>query len=103
MTSRYDLMADSNVADTDGDTWPNPLSVNFNNAKLTSIPTEHVVSRGDISKFWYYYYQRYGTTELDDLLLTLNGIPYIGCLEEGDKIAEISGDDINSFYSGERS
>lgn len=99
MNSRYSLMKDSNISDIDGDTWPNPLSLNYVGAELTVIPNEHTVSRGDIARFWEYYYKRYNTTELDDILLTLNGIPYIGCLEEGDKLAEIDSADINNFYS----
>lgn len=99
MNSRYSIMKESNVADIDGDTWPNPLSINYVGAKLTNIPNEHVVSRGDIARFWEYYYKRYGSVELDDILLTLNGIPYIGCLEEGDKIAELDEADLNNFFS----
>lgn len=97
MISRYNYMNESKVTDTDGETYPDPLSVPYNNTKFTVIPTTHVVTAGDIAKFWNYMYSKYNISYLDDILLSLNGIPYIGTLEPGDRIAEIDASDLNTF------
>lgn len=97
MTSRYTYMNESRQIDEDGDTWPDPLSINYDNFKLSTMVGTHTITAGDIAKFWKYYYNTYQSTEGDDLLLSLNGIPYIGTLEPGDKIVEIPPDDLSSF------
>lgn len=97
MESRYTFMSESKVIDDDGDTWPDPMSINYGNFKLSTMIGTHTISAGDIAKFWEYYYRIYQSTAGDDLLLSLNGIPYIGCLEPGDKIVEIPPADLISF------
>ena len=97
MNSRYNFMAESKVTDTDGDTYPDPLSISYGDTKFSDIPAKHVVSAGDISKFWLYMYNNYQVCEYDDILLSLNGIPYIGTLEPGDVICQLPISDIMNF------
>lgn len=78
-------MASSVVRDTDGDFFPDPLSVTYGK-DLKVLPTEHVVTANDVAKFWVTYYEQYGETEGDDLLLSKNCVPYIGALTPGEKI-----------------
>lgn len=98
MRSRYDMMAPSKVFDeVDGEAYPDPLSVKYVNSQLSSLPETHTVSILDIEKFWLFMQKNYGVSEYDDILLTLNGVPYIGSLEPGDVIYKISMNDLKNF------
>lgn len=92
--NRYNKMNPSKVIDEeDGEQYPDPLTITYSNS-ITKLPTEHTVTSADIAKFWWYYYQKYGDTEGDDVLLGRNGIPYIGMLKPGDKLYELESDDL---------
>ena len=92
--------ADSAFDPEDGERYPDPLSVNYAKAKFTEIPRSAQVSVGDIHKFWLHMYQNYdGLTDHDDILLNLNGVPYVGMLEPGDALYEIAKKDLESFDS----
>lgn len=98
MISRYDYMQPSSVIDEDGLQFPDILSVDYSKIQFEeSLPEPTLVSAGDLNKFWLFMYKNYNITELDDLLLNINGIPYIGMLEPGNKIFKISKDDIINF------
>lgn len=103
--NRYDYMKSSNVCDTDGETWPDPLSIRYNNIKLTTLPRTLNNGKGasaaDIAKFWYTMYRYYGTSDLDDVLLSVNGIKYIGDLHLGENLAMLDMKDLESFNSSE--
>lgn len=102
MKSRYDFMKESKACDTDGLPYPDPLSVNYSDFAITSVPDIKKVSAGDISKFWTRMHRDYGTTELDDVLLNMNGIGYIGLMEPGSTILEFSLNDIEKFNENKR-
>lgn len=102
MNTRYDYMNEGVVADIDGEVYPDVLSVNFSDFKLTSIPKLHQVTSADICKFWVYTNKVYDAPELDDLLLTMNGIGYIGMLEPGSTLLEFSKSDIENFNTNKR-
>ena len=100
MKSRYDYMTDSEVCDKDGIAYPDPLSLNYADYAITEIPTLFQSTTGDISKFWTRMYQDYKITELDDVLLDMNGIGYTGLLEPGSilyrfDIKDIQGINVN--------
>lgn len=97
MSNRYDYMKESVVTDIDMETFPDPLTVRYNNTKLTKIPAEHAVQIGDITKFWYSMTKQYGSPDMDDVLLSLNGIKYIGDLKPGDIIYYLNSDDLTNF------
>lgn len=99
MKSRYDYMKESSVFDIDGEPFPDPLSVAYNNISLTKLPSKKMVSSVDISKFWLFMYRNYGLQEEDDILLGLNGIPYVGMLEPGDEIFLVDAVDLENFQS----
>jgi hypothetical protein len=88
MFSRYDAMKESQVLDTeDSVNYPDPLSVNFNNTQLSMVPKLRQLSQSDLDRFWLATLAFYKTAaEGDDVLLTLNGIPYRGMLEPGNEI-----------------
>jgi len=88
MYSRYDLLGQSMVTDKEsGQAYPDPLSKLFNTLQLTALPLSTTLSSGDLAKFWFWYYQKYnGATDGDDILLIMNGIPYLGSVTPGDTI-----------------
>lgn len=97
MRSRYDYMDESKVADIDKEVYPDPLSITYNDIQFSQMPTSKLVTEGDINKFWLYMYKNYNMCELDDVLLNINGIPYIGTLEPGDLIFNINARDLEKF------
>lgn len=86
MYSRYDAMAESKIKDTEDQVaYPDPLSINFNKVQLTSLPRLREVSEADLTKFWLFMLKQYiDIAEGDDILLTINNVPYLGLLKTGD-------------------
>jgi len=99
MYSRYSLMkeADSAFDIEDGEHYPDPLSINYATAKFTEIPVARIISTGDIFKFWIHMNKNYGLTDHDDILLNLNGVPYVGMLSPGQLIYDIVVKDLENF------
>jgi hypothetical protein len=85
MFSRYDAMNESKVLDSvDQTNFPDPLSVNFNNFHLTELPKLRAVSKVDIDRLWIFMLKQYtNIAEGDDVMLIINGIPYLGMVEIG--------------------
>lgn len=89
MYSRYDKMKESLVTDTeDRVPYPDPLSLNFTKVILTEVPKLRTLSEADLQKFWLYSQTFYDAdvAEGDDIILTLNNVPYLGMLKPGDQI-----------------
>lgn len=102
MKSRYDFMEDSKVCDIDGVNYPDPLSLNYSDYAITEIPTLFQTTAADISKFWTRMYHDYKITELDDVLLDMNGIGYVGMLEPGSILYRFDIKDIQGVNSNKR-
>jgi hypothetical protein len=91
-------MKESKALDEDGLAYPDPLSVNYVQTQLSSIPKRRVVSETDIQRFWLFMHRYYaGLAEADDILLTLNNIPYKGMLNPGDNLYLVEAADLYSF------
>lgn len=97
MISRYDYMSESEVKDTDGERFPDPLSVTYNDVQLTSYPQHTQLTSKDLEKFWYFMVDAYGRTDLDDILLNINNVPYVGMLKPGDVLYLVSENDLEKF------
>ena len=97
LKSRYDYMKESSVVDIDNENYPDPLSVTYNDIQFTQMPTFQKVTEGDLNKFWLYMYKNYGMVDSDDVLLNINGIPYIGTMNPGDIIFNIPPEDLAKF------
>ena len=96
-------MDESTVCDTeDGIPYPDVLTTNYSDFSLTEIPTIKRISAGDISRMWIYMYNKYGVPYYDDILLNMNGIGYVGELEPGSKIFNISMTDMEKFNTNKR-
>jgi hypothetical protein len=90
--SRYDLLQESEVIDPiTKEKYPDPLSINYDDGELTKVPFAHQMSDADLDKWWLFFFneyskQNYPTTSYDDLLLNINGVPYLGTLQPGSVI-----------------
>jgi hypothetical protein len=90
-------MKASVVTDTDGDQYPDPLTAPYNSIQYTQETGIKQIGSGDIAKFWLFMLDNYGIQDLDDVLLSINQVPYIGYLEPGDFIYLIDFNDIQNF------
>lgn len=97
MKSRYDYMNESSTTDIDNEKFPDPLSTTFNDIQLTKVPPQVQVTDVDITKFWLFMNKNYGMQEMDDILLNINGIHYLGSLRPGDALYLIDQSDIFNF------
>lgn len=97
MKSRYDYMNESSTTDIDNEKFPDPLSTTFNDIQLTKVPPQIQVTDADITKFWLFMNKNYGMQEMDDILLNINGIHYLGSLRPGDALYLIDQNDIFNF------
>lgn len=97
MKSRYDYMEESQVTDNDKERFPDPLSVTYNDIQFSQLPTTAILTEGDINKFWLYMHRNYSMVEMDDVLLNINGIPYIGTLNPGDIFFNVNAKDLSKF------
>ncbi len=102
MFSRYDFMTEGVVADEIGRKYPDPLSLNYLNIKVSSQPTAIRLSETDTVSFWNTTSKVYGTSQLDDIVLTINGVPHRNFLKIGDKIYFPSQEDIKRSFTKER-
>ena len=97
MQSRYDYFNESKVLDIDGQTWPDPLSIDYNTGKLSKIPTHYKITIRDLQRFWVCMHEQYGRTDLDDLWLNINGIPYLMTLQPNDVIFKVVPEDLEGY------
>ena len=99
MFSRYNVMSESEVLDSDDKLpYPDPLTINYNDTQLTQMPKRRELSMPDIQRFWLFMIKQYrSVAEGDDILLTLNNIPYRGMLVPGDQLYVIDSADLYGF------
>ena len=98
MFSRYDAMEASEQLDpSDNLSYPDPLSINYNNTQLLQVPKLRTLSKTDLDRFWLACLGFYGVAEGEDIVLSLNGVPYRGMLDPGDEIYFIDLSDIYTF------
>lgn len=76
MNSRYNYMKESSVQDQNGYCFPDPLSLNMMQFRMSTVPTPSRQTSNSIRKFWTEAYSYYNTCEWDDLVLSLNGVPH---------------------------
>lgn len=88
MNSRYDFMKNSKVLDIDGIEFPDPLSIKYGEEKIYKIPNQLEINLPSLSKFWKFYFDKYGSVYYDDIFLSTNNIDYLMNLEPGDNILE---------------
>lgn len=87
----------SSVQDIDKEQYPDPLSIQYNRFYPTYNVLSQELSSADIAKFFNFMQRRYGIQELDDILLSYNGVPYIGMLEPGNALYLLDIEDLTKF------
>ena len=98
MKSRYTFMKESSVIDKeDQQQYPDPLSISYNNYKPYYELISHEMTSTDLAKIFNMMQREYGVQELDDVLLSYNGVPYIGMLEPGNSIYLLKIEDLSKF------
>ena len=81
---RYNFFKDSEVLDTDGIAFPDPLSYKNKDASDFSMSESSFkpLNELDIKALWILLKNRgYKNLESEDVLLNLNQVPYVGMLE----------------------
>ena len=97
MNSRYNFMSPSKVTDIDSEQFPDPLCVQYNNLYPTYELVSHQITSTDLEKFFNMMQREYGKQEFDDMLLSYNGVPYIGYLEPGNEIYLLKFEDLSNY------
>lgn len=101
--SRYDFMKDGVVADEiTGSFYPDPLSLNYSDFSMSSVPVKNTMSEKKIIFLWKEAESLYGSPCWDDIVLTLNGIPHKNFLNVGDDLFFPSENDILISFNKER-
>lgn len=95
--SRYDAMVESPEKDIDGETYPDPLSVDYTQFVYSEPPTILPVEDYYISKLYVKTYQFYGTAYWDDIILNLNSIPHMSKLVSTQSLKFPILQDMNKF------
>ena len=102
MKSRYDYMTESDYGfdTTIDDSYPDPLSLNYLKFNIQSgiPPVLETMNLSNIQRFWKLSQKAYGKVELDDIVLTLNGIEHRNFLKVGDKVMFPSEQDIDNSF-----
>lgn len=99
MITRYSYMRESLVEDIDGEAYPDPVSLNYKAFQANDFIEAYTLGEFDLERFWLTASKKYGKAELDDIVLTLNGIPHKHFLKIGDTIHYPAKSDIERSFS----
>ena len=97
MKTRYDLYEQSKYKDIDGESFPDPLSINYNEFNMTNPAIFKKISYNGHRRFWLEYYMYYNFSDYFDILLTLNNLDYIENFNQGDGMFFPDSADIFNF------
>ena len=98
--NRYDFMKEGNGRDPlTSAAYPDPLSINYNNLKITQKPHIEHMAESDIYMYLKKVNDIYGNIDYDDMVLTLNGYSHRNFLEVGDDIYFPSLEDMKNSFS----
>jgi hypothetical protein len=92
-------MQESCILDQDGQTWPDPLTIDYVNGSLSKLPTEYKITARDLQRKWTMMWEQYGMNEMDDIWLSINGINYIMELKPSDVIYKVVPEDLEGFIT----
>lgn len=100
MASRYDYMGEGKTRDAiTGSYYPDPLTLKYDKLELTSVPLKDVMSTTKIKFLWKEAQSYYGNPHLDDMVLTLNGVPHKNFLKPKDILYFPTEEDIQTSFS----
>lgn len=82
-----------------GSYYPDPLSLNYLNFKMSKIPLKDTMTDSKIIKFWNEASLIYGVAVYDDIVLTLNGVAHKNLLKPNDEVYFPELRDIQSSFT----
>ena len=102
MFSRYDLMRGSaNQIDTDGEVWPDPLTVDYTSFTLTQAPYSFL-PEDRLQKYPYLVtYAFYKQTQYEDIVFSINGVPHLSKVQTFPSISFPVFSDLLQFFGQE--
>lgn len=101
--NRYNFMSPGVVKDEyTGNNFPDPLSLNYLEIRMHDRPISTTLTEQETMHFWGTAYDIYGAAHLDDIVLTLNGVPHTNFLNAGDTIYFPLEDDLRRSFFKER-
>lgn len=103
MNSRYSFMTEGSVADeVSKSAYPDPLSLNYLNLDLRSVPVRDKMTDSKIIYFWKEAENQYGAPCWDDIVLTVNSVSHKNFLRQGDIVYFPSSSDITTSFNKSR-
>jgi len=97
LTSRYTTIKSSQQTDTQGNEYPDIMTLPIKNFKFTSQPLDVVLSQNDLIRFDALCYKVYGVAYYEDIVLWLNKIIDFHELQPGDILSFPSKRDIEKY------
>jgi hypothetical protein len=102
MRSMYDLMEESETRDSvSQELYPDIFSAPLHKFKFESAPQQHSLTQGDLQRIDILMNKTYGNPELDDIVLSINGIGFINDTDTnlGKEILLPRKENLEKFYS----
>jgi len=93
-------MTQSTYKDIDGDYFPDPSTINYNNVEASNVTTIELTEL-TCNKFWALLPTLFDAYEYDDILLSLNRIPHKNMLKPGSVLFSPTREDIEGTLSNE--
>lgn len=103
-SNRYDFMTPGTTQDSKtGSFYPDPLSLNYLNFKMTEVPYADKFDTKACREPWKEMISVYGKPAFDDVVLTLNGVSHSNFLQEGQIVYIPKEEDITNSFKDTRS
>lgn len=102
MRSRYDLMEQSFQKDENGKNYPDVLTLDLTQLTFSSTLNRVVINQRYKSRPYLIVWDQWNSTELDDLLMLMNGVSIEDTLEVGETLLVPTYSDMNMFYARRR-
>ena len=97
MVSRYSYMIQGKYKNGNGEYFPDPTTLNYNVLEAKNISTVEITEL-TCQKLWTVLPKLFDIYELDDILLSVNGVAHRNFLKPGDVLFAPSREDIESSY-----
>ena len=97
--SRFDLMIESDIEDTDGEKYPDVLTFPLQDFEFKETAIGVLLREPDINRFDAFMFNVYKTSDYDDTILFLSQLETLYDAEVGDDILLPTKADIERFFS----
>jgi len=97
--TRYRLLTDGNTRASEGGSfYPDIMTLPIQRFRFSEPPLEYYLTQKDIDRPDLLMYRIYSTSEFDDIIFWLNGLPYISEVAIGTKILLPARQDLEDFF-----